>query len=129
MASRDGYDEDATPPEEGDTAVLPGATADVDAADPYDEANAPHRALVAAPAEPLPDVAIAPAKPPVLRRKRRDLDRRRQRALLDLGGLVVEMARRERMRVDLLKHRAAIVLAFDAEIDAIDEALESRRPR
>src|SRR3954463_12522402 len=101
MASGDAYEGDATPPDEGDTAILPGATSDAEAADPYDEASAPPGTLVdapaepppgrpvAAPAEPLPDVAVPAAKPPVLRRKRRDLDRRRQRALLDLGGLVV----------------------------------------
>jgi hypothetical protein len=83
----------------------------------------------------LPEIAPPAGRPPVLRRKRRDLDRRRQRALLDLGGLVVEMARRERMRVDLLKSRAALVLTFDAEIDAIDRSMrtptatERRRPQ
>jgi predicted RNA-binding Zn-ribbon protein involved in translation (DUF1610 family) len=128
MATGDGHDDSPTPPDEGDTAILPGAAADIDPADPYDEANAPEGTLVDAPAEPLPEVAVPTEKPPVLRRKRRELDRRRQRALLDLGGLVVEMARRERMRVDLLKHRAAIVLAFDAEIDAIDQSLAARRP-
>src|SRR5690348_9348233 len=117
--------------EEDETAVYPGAAVPAASGtelDPYDDANAPAGALVEAPAEPVAEVVAPPAKPNVLKRKRRELERRRQRALLDLGGLVVEMSRRERMRVDLLKHRAAIVLAFDAEIDAIDQSLAARRP-
>src|SRR5437763_1726192 len=103
-AAREPAENDAARrPVEGDTAIMPGDAAEAPPPDPYDEANAPEGALVDAPAEPLPEVVEPPAKPPVLRRKRRDLDRRRQRALLDLGGLVVEMARRERMRIDLLK--------------------------
>ncbi len=44
------------------------------------------------------------------------------------------MARRERMRVDLLKSRAAVVRTFDAEIEAIDRSLKTpaaatRRPQ
>jgi hypothetical protein len=124
MANGDGRDDTARPPDD-DTAIISGAAAEPVSDDPYDEANAPAGTLVEAPAEPLPEVAPPAGKPPALKRKRRDLDRRRQKALLDLGGLVVEMARRERMRVDLLKSRASIVLTLDAEIDAVDQSLKT----
>src|SRR3954469_24373550 len=118
--------------DEDETAVYPGAALPAaytgDERDPYDDANAPEGALVPAPAEPVAEVVAPPAKPAVLKRKRRELERRRQRALLDLGGLVVEMSRRERMRVDLLKHRSTVVVQLDAELDAIDEAMAARRP-
>src|SRR4051794_38626124 len=107
-------DEPTRAAEHEDTAVYPGsavpAPASGDELDPYDDANAPEGALVPAPAEPVAEVVAPPAKPAVLKRKRRELERRRQRALLDLGGLVVEMSRRERMRVDLLKHRSTVVV-------------------
>src|SRR4051812_40486002 len=123
MATGDGHDANARPSDD-DTVILDGAAVPPPADDLLDEGNAPAGAprggaavpppadalreggtaragaLVDAPAEPLPEIAPPAGRPPVLRRKRRDLDRRRQRALLDLGGLVVEMARRERMRVD-----------------------------
>jgi len=112
---------------EEDTAIYPSVDAGAEL-DPFDEGNAPPGTLVEAPAEPIAEVVPPEGeKPPVLRRKRRELERRRQRALLDLGGLVVEMSRRERMRVDLLAHRATVVRTLDSELDAVDLALAGPR--
>src|SRR4051812_49566371 len=122
MANGDGRDDTARPPDD-DTAIIGGAAAGLAGDDPYDEANAPAGTLVEAPAEPLPEVAPPAGKPPALKRQRRDLDRRRQKALLDLGGLVVEMARRERKRADLLNRPAPIVLTLAAETNAAGPTL------
>ena len=82
--------------------------------------DAPPGSIVEAPAEPLPDIiATAPLDAGSRRQLEDDLLRQRASALSDLGGLAVEMARRERMRVDLLASRAAIVLRMDAELDML----------
>jgi hypothetical protein len=82
--------------------------------------TAPAGAIVDAPREPQPDVVAAPMTPQQRRRVERDLSHQRAVAVSDLGGLVVEMARRERMRVDLLTHRASIVLGLEQQLAAVE---------
>lgn len=85
--------------------------------------RAPEGTLVQAPARPVADVKPPSMRPRELRRERVRLEQARERALRDLGGLVVEMAKRERMRVDLLADRAAIVLGLSDQLGALDDAL------
>ncbi len=85
--------------------------------------RAPEGMLVQAPARPVADVKPPSMRPRELRRERVRLEQARERALRDLGGLVVEMAKRERMRVDLLADRAAIVLGLSDQLGALDDAL------
>ena len=85
--------------------------------------RAPEGALVPAPARPVAEVKPPSMRPRELRRERQRLEQARERALRELGGLVVEMAKRERMRVDLLADRAAIVLGLSDQLGALDDAL------
>ncbi len=83
----------------------------------------PEGASIAAPARPVAEVKPPSMRPRELRRERNRLEQTRERALRDLGGLVVEMAKRERMRVDLLADRAAIILGLSDQLGALDDAL------
>ena len=82
------------------------------------------------------DGAVAPharPHPGVLRRERRALARSRDERIRDLGGLMLEMYRRDRFREDLLSERCLEVISIEerlAEIDALLAAAEQmRRPR
>lgn len=71
------------------------------------------------------------ALPPVgrLRRERRSLLRTRETRLRDLGGLVLEMFRRDRFRRELLLERCADLVALEervAELDTLIAAAVSR---
>ena len=91
--------------------------------------GAPAGSIVEAPARPRAEVTPPVGMRPVqLRRERSRLEEARERSLRELGGLDVEMAKRERMRVDLLGDRAAIVLGLTAQMDAIDQALSPPVP-
>jgi hypothetical protein len=72
---------------------------------------------------------IAPRRPAagVLRRERRMLLKARERALLDVGGLLVEMYRRGSFRNDLLSERAAVIVGIDARLAEIEGLLHVRR--
>lgn len=85
--------------------------------------RAPEGTVVEAPGRPIADVKPPSMRPRELRRERQRLELTRERALRDLGGLVVEMARRERMRVDLLADRAAIVIGLSDQLAALDDAM------
>jgi Double zinc ribbon len=84
------------------------------------------------------DGAVAPERDPrphpgALRRERRALVRAREERIRDLGGLMLEMYRRDRFREDLVQERCLEVIAIDdrlAEVDGLLTAVaEMRRPR
>ena len=62
-----------------------------------------------------------------LRRERRALLRLREQKLRDLGGLALEMYRRDRFREDLLVERCAELIGLDARIHELDVLLGSAR--
>jgi hypothetical protein len=69
-----------------------------------------------------------PAPPPgELRRERRALLRLREQKLRDLGGLALEMYRRDRFREDLLVERCAELIGLEARIHELDVLLGSAR--
>jgi hypothetical protein len=63
-----------------------------------------------------------------LRRERRALLRLREQKLRDLGGLALEMYRRDRFREDLLLDRCAELIGLEARIHELDVLLGSVRP-
>jgi Double zinc ribbon len=64
-----------------------------------------------------------PPGPAELRRERRTLTRRREVELRDVGGLTVEMVRRDRFNPDLLVSRANDVLLLEQRIHELDSLL------
>src|SRR5438045_8558250 len=87
----------------------------------------------AAPPPPTPR-AVRRALPPVsqLRQERRSLLRAREERLRDLGGLMLEMFRRDQFRQDLLVERCDELLALDGRLQELDTLLaasvSARRP-
>ncbi|MGH2934759.1 MAG: hypothetical protein ACRDL2_09665 [Gaiellaceae bacterium] len=87
---------------------------------------------VSADAPPAPSArAIRRALPPVgrLRRERRHLLHIREEKLRDLGGLMLEMFRRDQFRRELLLERCAELVALEervAELDTLVAAAVSR---
>jgi Double zinc ribbon len=82
------------------------------------------------------DGAVAPEArmhPGALRRERRSLVRARDERIRDLGGLMLELYRRDRFREDLLQERCLDVMAIEDRLAQVDELLataaELRRPR
>ena len=67
--------------------------------------------------------------PGVIRRERRLLVRTREEQLRDLGGLMLEMYRRDRFREDLLSERCNELLGLDARLHELDEMLAAARRR
>jgi hypothetical protein len=65
--------------------------------------------------------AVPPAG--VLRRERRALLQFREERLRDLGGLLLEMFRRDRFREDLIRERCEELLEIDDHLAAIDSLL------
>lgn len=63
----------------------------------------------------------------LLRRERRDLLEAREELLRKLGGLMVEMYRRNEYRDDLLAEVCADVLGIDSRVAEIDDRLGDRR--
>jgi hypothetical protein len=63
-----------------------------------------------------------------LRRERRALLRLREQKLRDLGGLSLEMYRRDRFREDLLLERCAELIGLEARIHELDVLLGAVRP-
>jgi hypothetical protein len=69
-----------------------------------------------------------PAPPPgELRRERRALLRLREERLRDLGGLALEMYRRDRFREDLVLERCAQLVGLEARIHELDALLGAGR--
>ena len=62
-----------------------------------------------------------------LRRERRALLRLREQKLRDLGGLSLEMYRRDRFREDLLLERCAELIGLEARIHELDVLLGTAR--
>ena len=74
------------------------------------------------------EVVEAPVPPPEtdparLQRERRELTDRREIELRDVGGLAVEMVRRDRWNPDLLVSRAHEVLALEQRMHELDSLL------
>jgi Double zinc ribbon len=70
--------------------------------------------------------------PNVLKRERRALARERAQLVRDLGGIVYEMYRLDRFRVELVTDRCRTLASIDDRIDEIDTLLASsgrRGPR
>ena len=65
--------------------------------------------------------ALPPAG--VLRRERRALLQFREERLRDLGGLLLEMFRRDRFREDLVRERCEELLEIDDHVAALDALL------
>ena len=85
----------------------------------------------AAPPAPLPP--SAPRRrtaPPVgeLRRERRALLRAREQRIRDLGGLALEMFRRDSFREHLLHEHCAEVTAIEDRLQELEILLDARRP-
>jgi hypothetical protein len=84
----------------------------------------------AQPAPPRPPRRSLP-HPGVLRRERRALLRAREDRLRDLGGLMLEMYRRDQFRQDLLIERCDELIALDDRVQELDSllaaAVSSRR--
>src|SRR3954469_6874355 len=78
----------------------------------------------AAPPPPTPR-AVRRALPPVsqLRRERRALLRAREERLRDLGGLMLEMFRRDQFRQDLLVERCDELVILDERLQELDTLL------
>ena len=62
-----------------------------------------------------------------LRRERRALLRLREQKLRDLGGLSLEMYRRDRFREDLLLERCAELIGLEARVHELDALLGAAR--
>ena len=67
--------------------------------------------------------------PGVIRRERRLVARTREQKLRDLGGLMLEMYRRDTFREDLLAERCNELLGLDARLHELDEMLAASRHR
>lgn len=67
--------------------------------------------------------------PGALKRERRALLREREDRLRDLGGLVFEMYRRDRFRVDLVTERCADLVALDERLGEVDSLLAAATSR
>jgi hypothetical protein len=61
--------------------------------------------------------------PKLLRRERRLLERRREEEICDVGGLAVEMVRRDRFGPELLLQRAGDVLRIEQRVHELDALL------
>ena len=77
-----------------------------------------------------PPPAIAGAEPPAAEAPMVDLERRRDQLNAkvaelqwDLGGMVYEMAIRDRIRVDIIVKRAAALQDADAELNEVERIL------
>src|SRR5215216_416311 len=65
--------------------------------------------------------------PATLKRERRALLREREERIRDLGGLVFEMFRRDRFRVELVTERCADLVALDERLEELDSLLAASR--
>src|ERR687893_1611830 len=86
----------------------------------------PSAAEGAQPSSPQPRRRPAPPAG-TLRRERRALLALREERLRDLGGLALEMYRRDRFREDLVLERCAELIGVEARIHELDALLGSPR--
>ncbi len=78
------------------------------------------------PAPPQPAPIRRPLPPPgQLRRERRTLLRVREQRIRDLGGLMLEMYRRDQFRQDLLVDRCAELLSLEERLQELDQLLST----
>ena len=73
---------------------------------------------------PAPPRAQRVPPPGSLRRERRALVRTREERIRDLGGLMLEMFRRDQFKQDLLIEQCQEVIAVESRLREIDELLE-----
>jgi hypothetical protein len=73
---------------------------------------------------PAPARARRIPPPGALRRERRTLVRTREERIRDLGGLMLEMYRRDQFKQDLLIEQCQEVIAIEGRLREIDELLE-----
>jgi hypothetical protein len=98
------------------------------------ETETPPPATEASADPPAPQPPPSPPRrrraPPAseLRRERRALMRVREERLRDLGGLALEMYRRDRFREDLLVERCTDLIALEARIHELDALLSLSSP-
>lgn len=79
-------------------------------------------------AEAAPANAVAPARRPLppagqLRRERRALLRERENRIRDLGGIVLEMIRRDEFREDLVYEQAAELIGLEDRLHELEALL------
>jgi Double zinc ribbon len=67
------------------------------------------------------------SQPAALKREHRALLREREERIRDLGGLVFEMFRRDRFRVELVTERCADLVALDERLEELDSLLAASR--
>jgi Double zinc ribbon len=72
---------------------------------------------------PVVDPMVHVPPPRRMRRERHALARRREIEIRDVGGLAVEMVRRDRFRSDLLAERANDVLIIEQRLNELDALL------
>jgi predicted amidophosphoribosyltransferase len=65
--------------------------------------------------------------PAALKREQRALLREREERIRDLGGLVFEMFRRDRFRVELVTERCADLVALEERLSELDALLSASR--
>jgi hypothetical protein len=71
------------------------------------------------------DVQRRTAGPKALRRERRILLREREERIRDLGGLVFEMFRRDRFRVELVTQRCSELMTLEERLDELASLISS----
>jgi hypothetical protein len=67
------------------------------------------------------------SQPAALKREQRALLREREERIRDLGGLVYEMFRRNRFRVELVTERCNDLVALEKRLEELDALLSSTR--
>jgi hypothetical protein len=87
----------------------------------------PRRAAAPKPAQPAPSASSTPPSPAIGQDLLVDLERRRDQLIAkvaelqwDLGGLVYEMAIRNRIQVEVLVKRAVVLQDADAELSEVE---------
>jgi len=73
------------------------------------------------------EAARRASQPAALKREHRALLREREQRIRDLGGLVFEMFRRDRFRVELVTERCADLVALDERLEELDSLLAASR--
>jgi len=73
--------------------------------------------------------AARPATPAALKRERRVLLREREQLVRDLGGIVYEMFRLDRFRVEVVTARCRALVELDERLDHVEELLAGARRR
>src|SRR5919204_680833 len=74
-----------------------------------------------------PQLRRPPYHPGMMRRERRALVRAREERIRDLGGLILEMFRRDRFREDLMREQSQEIFGMEARIQEIDTLLTTTR--